>query len=119
MMRLRELFETRPWYRLVPDLDHKVVTASKGQDLATIVTARTPDGKLAITYVSSATGKSRSLKVDLGQFAGPVTARWYNPASGKFTAAAEKLRNTGSHSFAIPGDNGDQSNDWLLVSEVE
>ncbi len=119
MVRLRELFENRPWYLLVPDLDHKVVTASTGQDMATIVAASTPDGKLAMAYISAAPGKSRTLTVDMGQFASSMAARWYNPASGKFSAAGDGLGNTGSHSFAIPGDNGNKSNDWVLVLEAK
>jgi hypothetical protein len=120
MCRVRELFAPRPWHLLVPDLEHKVVTKSTGQELGTAVTARTPDGKLAITYVSSAAAKSRSLTVDMAQFAGPVTARWYNPTSGHFTPASDKpLGNSGSHVFAIPGDNGTKTNDSLLVIEAE
>ena len=53
-----KLFADRPWFKLVPDQRHKLVTAaleflSSGRvnDNDYVTAARTPDGKLAIAYL--------------------------------------------------------------------
>ena len=117
MANVVALLSSRPWYRLVPDQDHTVVTSGYGSfgDDDYVTAARTPDGKLAIAYVPSA----RTITVDLGTLSGPVTARWYDPTNGTFTATSgSPLANHGSVSLATPGANADGANDWVLVLEV-
>jgi hypothetical protein len=71
------------------------------------------------TYVPSTGTESRKLTVDLGRFSGPVTARWYNPTTGRWTIVNDvPLPNRGFHSFDTPGDNGSKCNDWVLVLGV-
>jgi hypothetical protein len=119
MTRLRQAFVGLPWHRLVPDEAHVVVRDGYGKDTTAAVTARTPDSRLAVTYIPSTGVQSRELTVDLGQFSGPVTARWYNPTDGRYTAAADgPLPKRGTHTFRTPGDNGTKTNDWLLVLQV-
>jgi hypothetical protein len=63
--------------------------------------------------------ESRKLIVDLGQFSGPITARWYNPAdSRRKTVKDVPLANRDLHAFHTPGDNGTKANDWILVLKV-
>jgi hypothetical protein len=117
MANVVALLSSRPWYELVPDQDHKVVTSGYGSfggdDYVTA--ARTPDGKLAMAYVPSA----RTITVDLGTLSGPVTARWYDPTNGTFTAiGGGPLASNGSVSLATPGANVDGADDWVLVLEV-
>ncbi|MGB0091628.1 MAG: glycoside hydrolase family 140 protein, partial [Solirubrobacteraceae bacterium] len=117
MANVVALLSSRPWYELVPDQDHTVVTSGYGSfggdDYVTA--ARTPDGKLAMAYVPSA----RTIKVDLGKLSGPVTARWYDPTNGTFTAiGGGPLANNGSVSLATPGANADGADDWVLVLEA-
>jgi len=85
MTRLRDLLAGLAWHRLEPERNHEVVMAGYGQGIATALTARTSDEKLAITYIPSTGTESRTITVDLGRFSGPVTARWYNPTSGRWT----------------------------------
>ena len=119
MTRLRDLFAVLPWYRLEPEHNHEVVTDGCGEGIATAVTARTADKRLSVTYIPSAEVESRKLTVDLTQFCGPITARWYNPADGRWTSGYDgALPNRGSYPFGTPGDNGTRTNDWLLVLEV-
>jgi hypothetical protein len=101
-----------PWHSLVPERGHAVVTKGYGKDTATALTARTADGKLAVTYVPSTGVRPRELTVDLGTFSGAVTARWDNPAEGSYRAITDvALPNRGRHTFRTPGDNGTKAND--------
>ncbi len=119
MARLRDLFASLAWHRLEPERKHEVVTAGYGPGITTALTARTPDMKLAVTYIPSTGTESRTMTVDLGRFSGPVAARWYNPANGRWTIINQApLPNRDFHSFRTPGDNGSKSNDWVLVLEV-
>jgi uncharacterized protein DUF4038/concanavalin A-like lectin/glucanase superfamily protein/collagenase-like protein with putative collagen-binding domain/fibronectin type III domain protein len=117
MPYLESLFESRPWYNLVPDQAHAVVTAGYGtfgQD-DYVTAARTPDGTLALAYVPS----SRTVTVDMSSFSGPVTARWYDPTAGTFTSIdGSPFPNTGSQDFTTPGPNAGGDGDWVLVLEV-
>jgi len=119
MAYVTALFGTRPWYALVPDQNHKVVTAGYGTFGAVdyVTAARTPDGKLVMAYVPTA----RTVTVDMTQLSGPLTARWYDPAGGSFTTiAGSPFANAGSTNFTTPGNNADGpgNQDWVLVLEV-
>jgi hypothetical protein len=116
MAYVTSLFESRPWYDLVPDQNHTVVTAGFGSfgsgDYVTA--ARTPDGKLVMAYVPSA----RTLTVDMSKLNGPVIARWYDPTRGAFTnIAGAPFASAGSQNFTTPGKNADGDEDWVLVLE--
>ena len=122
MARLRDLFGGLAWHKLEPERNHAIVTGGYGVEIITALTARTPDKRLAVTYIPSTGTESRSLTIDLARFSGPITARWYNPTSGHWTTINDvPLANRGSHTFhtfKTPGDNGTKTNDWLLVLEA-
>jgi hypothetical protein len=119
MVRLRQAFVELPWHELAPDTHHAIVTNGYGKELSTVLTAKTPDRKLAIIYVPSTDTKSQTLTVDLAQFSGPVSARWYNPTNGDFSAISDKpIGNSGPHTLQTPGNNGTGANDWLLILKV-
>jgi hypothetical protein len=120
MKYVQALFEPRPWYELMPDQEHKLVTAGFGKfgefDYASA--ARTPDGRLAIIYIPD----RRTIAVEMGKLSGPTIARWYDPAAGTFHAAGDAaLPNRGLREFSTPGDNADGkgNQDWVLVLEAE
>jgi len=115
MARLRKLFISLPWQKLVPEQDHAIVTAGYGEGVATALTACSEDPRLSVTYIPSTGTESRALTVDLARFSNAVTARWYNPTNGRFTNTAAPLPNQGSHVFHTPGDNGTGTNDWILL----
>jgi len=118
---LKTLFETYDWWDLVPDTSHTVLT----NGYATWATGTTQpdsnefaycawitDGSLAIIYMSN----NRTMTVDMSQFSGTVTCRWYDPTDGGYTTdAASPHANSGTHEFsrAVNNDAGDP--DWLLV----
>jgi hypothetical protein len=129
MAHVQALFVPRPWYRLVPDQKHQVVTAGYGTFDATttpgnayvmtsdyVTAARTPDGSLVMAYLPS----RRPVTVDMSRLAAPATARWYDPSRGTYTAVqGSPLPNAGKREFTPPGNNGDGDGDWVLVLETK
>ncbi len=119
MARLRAVFAGLPWHQLIPEEDHAIVTKGYGEGIARVVTARTADKKLSVSYIPSTGADAQDLTFDLGQFAGPVSARWYNPTDGRWTTVNDApIANRGAHVFRTPGDNGTKTNDWLLVLDA-
>jgi hypothetical protein len=119
MVRLRRLFVEIPWQQLAPDENHIIVTKGYGKDLSSVLTSKAPDRSMAIIYVPSTEVKSQSLTVNLAQFSGPVTARWYNPTDGRFMAISDQtFPNLGLRDFQTPGDNGTGAFDWLLILKL-
>jgi hypothetical protein len=117
---LVKLFADRPWFRLVPDQGHKIVTAGYGTFASSgnvestnyVTTAATPDGRLAISYLPA----GGTISVDMARFAGPVRARWYDPTRGVYSAVSGSLfRNSKAVDLATPAKNGDGDPDWVLV----
>ena len=121
MARLEAIFRGRPWWQLRPDREHKVVTAGYGTlgKLDYILTARSSNGTLALSYLAGTGTASRELTVDLSQLTGPVAAQWLNPANGRLTPlAGSPYTNLAPRQIQSPGDNGSGANDWLLVLET-
>jgi len=121
MKYIRQLLTTLPWQNLVPDQTHQIVTSGFGTynagngNLPTAnyaTTAWVTDGSLAVVYDPA----GNALTVNLAKFSGPVTARWYDPSNGTYTAiAGSPFANSGSHVFSTPGANHDANPDWVLV----
>ena len=120
---LARLFKGRPWYRLVPDQRHRVVTSGYGTferegnvaSSSYVTTAATPDGKLAIAYLPA----GGTVTVNMGHLAGRVKARWYDPSRGTYSAVSgSPFRNSGDVRLSTPGTNADGDTDWVLVLEA-
>jgi hypothetical protein len=122
----KALFQSGPWYALVPDQKHKLVIAGYGTFSSGgsphssidvndyVATASTLDGKLAIVYMPTA----RTITVDLTKLSGSVTARWYGPTTGYYqTVAGSPFANTSPRDFTTPAAHADGSSDWVLVLE--
>lgn len=117
----KEFFSSLPWFELVPDQDHTVVTAGFGEygDFKTRVSlsdyctvARASDGSFVVAYMPT----QRQITVNMSSLKGPATARWFDPTSGKFQAiAGGPLPNRGAHQFTPPGKNRDGDGDWVLL----
>jgi hypothetical protein len=119
MVRLRKLFVSLSWQSLVPEQNHTVIADGYGDDVAAALTAQTDDRRLSVTYVPSTGTERRRLTVDLGQFAGAVTAWWYNPTDGRTTSIdGPPMASRGIHVFRTPGNNGIDTNDWLLILQA-
>jgi Protein of unknown function (DUF4038)/Putative collagen-binding domain of a collagenase len=117
---LVRLFDGIPWYRLVPDQAHRIVTAGYGTFETSgsvdssdyVTTAATPDGTLALSYLPA----GGRITVDMSRFAGPVHAHWYDPAAGTYQiTSGSPFPNSGAVSFTSPGTNAGGDPDWVLV----
>ncbi len=103
MQALKSLWSGRAWWLLKPQ-DSLVSTGHA---------AVAQNGSFALAYVG------RTVTVQLSQLAAggrSVTARWFNPYTGMYTAAGT-YATSGSRTFATPGNNGSGS-DWVLVLET-
>jgi hypothetical protein len=110
MMHWGRLFRSLPWYDLVPDSEHKIVTAGIGEFWGNdyLAAAATPDGATMVAYMPNA----RTVTVNLALLArGQAVAWWFEPRSGKATSAGT-FDSTGSRQFTPPSEG-----DWVLVLE--
>jgi len=108
MVRLKALFESRPWHELVPDDKHEVVLDGLGEfhGLDYLAAARTADGATVIAYMPTA----RTITVDLSRISGNAAqAWWFNPRTGKTDSIGK--RPGGSRQTFTPPSEGD----WVLV----
>lgn len=121
LMIWHQFFSSLPWWDLVPDQTHTVVTAGLGTygNLQTPVThstfctaARTPDGSLVAAYMPTA----RQITVNLASLRGPASAQWFDPADGTYTTIPGGLFiNRGERRFTPPGKNSGGDSDWILL----
>jgi len=116
--RLASLFRGLAWSTLAPTGRTGLttfVTAGGGSYGGTdyVTAALDPAGHLAIAFMPTA----RALTVDMTKMAGSVTARWYDPTTGTYSAVSgSPFANTGTHAFTPPtGAHTDGATDWLLL----
>ena len=122
MKYLTNLFNQFPWWNLVPDQSHKIVTSGYGtynttnENLTTSTYATTAwitDGSLAIVYTPVAT----TLALNMTNFSKPMNVSWYDPTTGiSTTVPGSPFANSGSLNFTTPGPaHSDGTHDWVLV----
>lgn len=110
LRHLRSLLESRPWWKLIPDVNNVVAVDGRGafatNDYA--VTALAADGSFALSYLPT----KRALTIDLSKVSGShVAASWFIPRTGE-TSRIGEFTDKGRQSFEPPGDG-----DWVLVLE--
>jgi hypothetical protein len=108
MMRLHDLFLSRPWHTLVPDQRHTVITQGLGEfrGLDALTAAITADRSTVIAYMPSA----RPIAVNLAALAGTSAAAWwFAPSRGNVLFGGEFVTR-GEPTLTPPGDG-----DWVLV----
>jgi Protein of unknown function (DUF4038)/Putative collagen-binding domain of a collagenase len=120
---MKQLFNSVNWFNLVPDQNHTVVTSGYGTPSSTkypiydsyVTTASSPDGKLAISYLPA----GQTVTINRATFAGPITARWFDPTNNSFKPiTGSPFNNTGTVQLSPPGLNNEKSPDWILVLAV-
>jgi hypothetical protein len=111
-----DLFRTRAWQELVPDLSSALVTAGRGSYGSTgyVGAAKTEDGELAIAYIPN----GGSITLNLGELALPTVATWFDPTNGATTDAGS-FESAASQAFTTPGNNADGESDWVLLLEAQ
>lgn len=115
MTHLHELFVSRSWWTLQPDMANTFLTGDLGSGQDRAVAARAGDGSFALAYLPTV----RTVHANLGQLAGPrVSARWYDPADGTYSVAkGSPFTASGPQSLRPPGPNSSGFGDWVLVLE--
>lgn len=109
MGHMRRLFESRPWYRMVPD--QSVIAAGQADGEDHIQAGRAEDGSFIIAYLTF----GHRVSISMDKLSGKsIRAHWYDPRGGNWTSIGQ-YSNTGVREF-VPPSNGDQ-NDWILVLE--
>jgi len=102
---VKRLFESRAWYRLVPDQDRSLIT--QGYDAGDgISAARTDDGTTAIVYLPT----ECTVTVALSRIRGSeATAWWFSPRDGSYVEIG-RFPTKGEKAFRCPSGE-----DWVLV----
>jgi hypothetical protein len=87
---LNDFLLVRRWWEMVPETNNLIVTSGYGtynsgggtgdSDYAT--TAWVTNGTLVVTYLPT----RRQITVNMGKLSGTVTARWYDPSAGTYSA---------------------------------
>jgi hypothetical protein len=113
LSNLDNLFDSVAWSTLQPDTNNTFLTAGAGSGGTRAVAARASSGAFALIYMPT----TRAVTIDLSQISGPnVRARWYDPASGIYTAVAgSPFPAAGSLVFTPTGTNASGYGDWVLV----
>ncbi len=112
LKHFRRLFESRPWWKLMPDTQNRVAVEGRGPFATnhSTITALADDGSFSISYLPA----PRGLTIDLSKLmGGKIIGWWFNPRSGEASRIGEftekKQRN-----FEPPPEG-----DWVLVLDDE
>jgi Protein of unknown function (DUF4038)/Putative collagen-binding domain of a collagenase len=119
MRHARDLFASRAWWKLRPDLENELVPSridrvSPG-DVNWAAAARANDGSFALVYLPA----NRAVVVDVTKVAAQTKASWFDPADGSTQSAADKpWRNTPWKEFTPPAKNAAGDGDFVLLFEA-
>jgi hypothetical protein len=114
---IRKLLEPRPWWRLVPDIKHELVTDGYGQwkQADYVTAARADDGTLAVAYLP----QGGTIQVAMDRLRGPVEVAWFDPTSARSKPVeGSPFDKEGTRTFTSPGKNAAGDRDFALVLEV-
>ena len=116
LKRLNDFLLSIEWWRLMPEGlggMGTLVTAGGGtiDSGDYVAAAATVDGDLLVAYVGP--DHSGGVTIDMTKMRGTVTARWFDPTSGAFTAIGS-YPNTGTRTFTPSGNNSAGAADWVL-----
>jgi hypothetical protein len=105
----------RPWYRLVSDPQHVLLTDGGRAGGDSAMAALADDGSFALIYMPTA----REITVDLGKLKGPVAARWFDPTQETYQeAVGSPVPGSRRAKFTPPPKNASGDSDFVLVLEA-
>lgn len=122
LAKVRSFFVARQWWLLEPrpTAGTDLLTAGGGTRDSNGYKCRAlaRDGNWGAVYVTDGT----TCTVNLALFSGTVTARWYDPVSGTYSAVTggPTFAASGTHAFVASSEVGSNSGggtDWVLVLE--
>lgn len=123
MTHLVELFSALDWWMLHPDVRNTFllgpgegITDDLGSGQNRSVAALARDGSFGLIYLP----EPRPITIDLAQLSGShISARWYDPAIGKFSpVVGPPLVRGEKRTFTPPGNNSGGFGDWVLLLET-
>jgi hypothetical protein len=107
------LWASLPWETMAPDVSNAYVTSGRGTfNTDNYVTALASPTALVAHFPN---GAASSIVVAMSKFSKGLRARWWDPTANNYRLIAESIANTGTHSFANPGNNAAGNSDWLLI----
>jgi hypothetical protein len=119
MKYVRNFFESFPWFKLVPDLDRKIIHDGEGtygkDDF--VVAAGSPDKSIVCVYIPPTGIEKRNFTISAEFCSKKSKCKWYNPFNGEYTIAEKEKNSKDFFSFTSPGENGSDFNDWILLIE--
>jgi len=111
MTYFRKLFESRPFYKLVPD--EKLISGDILRDTDPARAAKADDNSFVLVYLT----QGQNITVDLTMFHHKkVNAYWFNPRVGNYIKL-DSFQAKDSKRFDPPSDIR-KDNDWLLVLDA-
>ncbi len=111
---IRRLMESRPWWRLIPDTEHELVTDGYGQwkQADWMAASCADDGSMAVVYLPN----GGAVQVNMNRLRGSVSAAWFDPTNGeRRSVEGSPLDNKGQREFVSPGENSAGDSDWVLL----
>ena len=121
MRQVRDLFSTRKWWGLEPDLDSRLVVSGRGKAGAVdyVTSAVAKDGSFAILYLPQA----RPITIDLARLSPGADRKmrvaWFDPTTGSLKpVAGSPFANTSTREFTPPEKNATGEKDWVLALEI-
>lgn len=113
MTHLKEFFNGIDWWKLEPE-QGKLLVAQAETAQGYAIGSRSPDGSLAVIYLFG----RHSVELNKNALSPSLTgARWFDPASGKYTVAVQKKADqVDTVKFETPRKRNSADNvDWVLV----
>ena len=103
---MKKLVDSRNWYKLVPDVEPRILYDGYGSAGSYVSAAIAENGETFFAYIP----QGNAISVDMKRLSGKsVIAWWYNPRNGSAQKAGEYTEKTKMQ--FIPPDQ----NDWVLV----
>jgi len=103
---MKKLVDSRNWFKLVPDIEHKVLFDGFGSEDSYVSAARAENGETFLAYIPG----GNTISVDMQQLSGSsLVAWWFNPRNGLAQRIGEYAEKS-KMQFAPP-----DKNDWVLV----